>query len=113
MSVRRRLPPRVKNTMVQTTLVDVDAATSQSHQRLVAGIEELESGQNDRSKVTATLAAGSNIVNHGLGRKPTAVHVTPTVVDAGFGYALSQADTKQATVITTGSTQPSAVLEFS
>ena len=114
MSVRVRPRPPVVNRMVQTSVTDLDPSTvGQAHARVVEGIEQLEGNQSARSKVTASLVAGANIVNHGLGRVPTAVHVTPTAAAADFGYAMTSADTKQATITTVGTTQPNATLEFS
>jgi len=113
MAVRRGKPAPVRNTMLTSSLVDGDpAAIAQSHQRLAAGIDQLERNQRARSKATATLVAGDNVVNHGLGRVPTACTVTPTVADASFAWALTAADDKQATITTVGTTQTNATLEF-
>jgi hypothetical protein len=113
MSVRVRQRPPVVNTMVQTTLVDESDSTSNAHSRVIAGIEQLEAQSQPRSKVTATLTTGTNVVNHGLGRKPLAVHVTPSVLASDFFYAMTSADAKQATIMTQGTTQTNCTLEFS
>lgn len=110
-AVKRPRPPIVP-TMVQTSLVGESAGTSQAHARVMEGIAQLEGQTTPRSKVTATLVAGANTVTHGLGRQPTAVHVTPTTASATFSYALTSADPVQAVVTTVGTTQTNATLVF-
>lgn len=110
-SIQKR--PPIVTAMVKTTLVGGDSGVNQAQSRLVAGVDQLEKAQRARSKATATLVAGANTVAHGLGRTPTACHVTPTTADATFAYALTSADDKQAVITTVGGTQTDAVLEFS
>lgn len=63
--------------------------------------------------VTATLVAGPNVLNHGLGRKPQHCAVTPTNASTSFAWALTSSDTKQATITTVGPTQTNALVSFS
>lgn len=110
-AIQKRPPP--STAMVKTTIVGGDSGVNQAQSRLIAGVDQLEGAHQERSKATATLTAGANTVTHGLGRTPTACHVTPTTADATFAYALTSADDKQAVITTVGGTQTDAVLEFS
>jgi hypothetical protein len=113
-SVRRVIPVKTRNTMVQTTIVDASQATlSQAHSRVVAGISQLESNAEASSHVTATLVAGANVVVHGLGRIPQACQVTPTTASTSFAFALTSADDKSATITTVGPTQTNCTIRFS
>lgn len=67
----------------------------------------------DRNGLYVSLAVGVNVINHGLGRKPRGAQVTPTVANATWAYALTSADTKQATLTCIGVAQPNAYVEFS
>lgn len=67
---------------------------------------------HDRSIRTVDLIVGDNVINHGLGRKPLAVSITPTVANAGWAWALTKADGRQATITCIGIAQPGAAVEF-
>ena len=114
MPASQRPRPPTRAALLETTLVD---GSSEAASRLVdnatkGAISAIEDNQKSRNLVTATLTAGKNVINHGLGRAPTHLHVTLSVPDATFSAALTTADAKQATVTTVGSTAVGARLEF-
>jgi hypothetical protein len=116
MSVQNKPPSPQRNTMLATKFgVEVeeqDPAHSQAHDRQTAAISELERIRAVRSTIAATLKAGANVVNHGLGRTPKGCNVTPTTADATFAYALTAADGRTATITTVGGTQTNCTVEF-
>ena len=66
----------------------------------------------DRSVVVANLVVGANVINHGLGRKPRGVTVSPTVADATWAWAMTASSDRQVTIMCIGVAQPGAALEF-
>jgi hypothetical protein len=111
-SVRQRPRPPVRQQLTTGTLVDGDpAATSRLLSDVGAAVKKLYAVRVATSKVTATLTAGENRVNHGLGRKPSSVTVTPSVADATFAYQLTSSDERQVVITTAGTTQTDATIE--
>lgn len=68
--------------------------------------------QQTRSHVSVDLTVGDNRINHALGTKPAGCHLTPTVADATFAWALKSVDDRQAVITIVGVAQPNASLEF-
>jgi hypothetical protein len=80
---------------------------------LSASVRRLEDTRVARQSLTADLTAGSQTLNHGLGRPVRHVHVTPTVAAADFAYALASSTATQLTLTVVGTTQPDAAIEVS
>lgn len=94
-------------------LAPVNGSVTPFTQRLIVDASQRSANQlRDRNGVLVDLKVGSNIVNHGLGRKPDGATVTPTVADPSWAWALSSRDERQITIICTGVAQPGAFVEF-
>jgi hypothetical protein len=86
---------------------DIDAA-----QRLTQQLADKQQAAQRRSSVTVDLVVGDNTVTHRLGTRPRGAHLTPTVADASFAWALKSRDERQAVITVVGVDQPGAELEF-
>lgn len=65
----------------------------------------------DRSVLVVDLVVGDNVINHGLGRAPTGVNVTPTVADFSWAYAMKSPTETTVNVFCIGVPQPGAAIE--
>lgn len=111
MPARRPRRPRSLPALVPSSVED--PATMRALDGAAAAIGRLEGAGVARALLVVDLALGANVVNHRLGRRPRHAHVTPTTADATFAYALTAADTRQATITVVGVAQPGAGLELS
>lgn len=66
---------------------------------------------HDRTFIIFDLVVGDNVINHGLGRKPSGANVTPTVANTGWAWALTSATSSQMTLTCVGIAQPGATVE--
>jgi len=111
-----RKPPRNIGNMVKRTISSDDPITiGSAHNRVSDAIGRIE-GIVQAPRVVRTginLLVGANTINHGLGRKPLGCNVTHTTTDAGFDWALTSADDKQATLTVIGAgAQSNCTVEF-
>lgn len=66
----------------------------------------------DRDVVVANLTIGDTTLNHGLGRKPRGISVSPTVANATWAFALKSSTPTQIVITCVGTTQPNATVEI-
>jgi len=105
--------PKSRQQLQTGTLVNNDpAATSRQLSDLTTAVDRLEVRTVDRTQLTVDLVAGTNTVNHGLGRKVRGMTLTPTVADVTFAWALTGSDEKQATISVLNVAQPRCPVEF-
>lgn len=106
MAAKKPAPPAPRPRVFAPTSGDV------TQRQIAEGAQRSSSQIQDRSGSATDLKSGANVINHGLGRKPRGITVTPTVLDASWAYALTSADDRQATITCTGADQPGAFVEF-
>lgn len=112
MAAKKINRPKARPRLVIGTLGELDPQTASrllsnlgdAHQQLAAQVSPRESHIVD-------LAIGATVVNHGLGRKPSGAHVSPTVANATWSSAMTSATDKQVTITTVGVAQPKATVE--
>jgi len=109
MAAKKPAPPPVRPRVFAPTSGEVTPFTQR---QIAEGAQRSSSQVKDRSGTPVDLKSGANVVNHGLGRKPRGITVTPTVLDAAWAYALTSSDDRQATITCAGSDQPGAFVEF-
>lgn len=107
--------PSQKQQLATGTLVgDLDPSVVSRHLSELG--DALEQTQNSatptRFQGQVSLVVGSNVISHGLGRKPNGATVTPTVADATFAWAMTAVDNRQATIAVVGVPQPRAYVEI-
>jgi hypothetical protein len=100
-------PARPTSRPRQFAPVSGDAQTRQIIQSAQRAADQLR----DRSVVTVDLIVGDNVINHGLGRKPSGATVTPTVANAAWAWSLKSATGSQMTLTCIGVAQPGATVE--
>jgi hypothetical protein len=110
-AIKRKRPP-VRAQLSTGTPISGDPIISRHLSELGDAQEQQQGRLGDRKQVTASLVVGSNRVNHGLGRPARTCHVTPSVADASFSYALTSSDSRTATITVVGVAQPSCAVEF-
>ncbi len=109
MPAQRPIRPRTRPMLVAPDVND--SATSRALADVSASVGELERN-GTRSRTRFDLVVGDNRITHGLGRVPFGANVTPTVADASFAWALTDADERTAIITVVGVDQPGAPLEF-
>lgn len=87
-----------------------DAATAKAVDALSETAKRADA-RAARAYLTADLATGANRINHGLGRTPRGVNLTPTSASAAFGWAMTAADERTVTITVVGGPQTAARLE--
>lgn len=108
----KRDRPRTRAQLSTGTPIAGDPIISR-HLSELGDAQEAQQGRLvDRNQVDASLVVGDNRVNHGLGRPAKTCHVTPSVADATFGYALKSSDTRTAVVTVVGVAQANCTVEF-
>jgi hypothetical protein len=65
----------------------------------------------DRATLTMDLIVGDNVINHGLGRTPAGLTITPSVANATWAWAMKSPTTTQVTITCVGVAQPGASIE--
>lgn len=105
MPTQKPQPPRPRPRQIAPTSGDA------SERQVIQASQRAADQLRDRSSVVTSLAVGDNVINHGLGRKPTGATVTPTVADATWAWALKSADSSQMTITCIGVAQPNAAVE--
>lgn len=93
-----------------------DPTTERAFLALETDLEPLYDSPLAGARVfTADLVVGVNRLNHGLGRIPRNVHVTPTTADATWSWAWTTSGNnqpeRQIWITTTGVAQAGAVIE--
>lgn len=79
--------------------------------QVIQGAQRAADQLHDRVMLTVDLKVGANVINHGLGRKPTGATVTPMVADATWAWALTASSSSQMTITCIGVAQPGATVE--
>lgn len=105
MPAQRPQPPATRAR--QTAPVSTDFATRQ----IVDAAQRAADQVKDRTVTVLNLVVGDNVINHGLGRRPTGATVTPTVADATWAWAIKAPSATQVTITCIGVAQPGAAVE--
>lgn len=105
-------PPAAQGLVgIQMPAGTTDPAVDRFFGEQTAAIQRLEA-RLTRSLFRTDLAVGANRVIHRLGRPPIGCTVTPTVADATFAWAMTEADDRVAVIVVVGVAQPNAGIEF-
>lgn len=105
--------PRVVPRLLAPTLLGTDPmVTSRLLSQTASAVQQQGSQTSNSIIVVQDLAVGVNRINHGLGRRARAAHVTPTVADATFAWGFTTDNDTQIILTVAGVPQPNAAIEI-